>query len=93
MRGVHFNEINSVFIKKLKRACAAVTDFLRRHVWSPNAFNQFARNARCRRLFNDLLVPTLHGAASPLTQPHRVLELIGHDGFRCAAGSAGNFSM
>ena len=78
--GVHLNEIElAVFVQKLERARTAVTDLLDgRHTALADLFDELARNAWCRRFFNDFLVAALHGAVA-LAQPDRILVLVGHD--------------
>ena len=78
--GVHLDEIElAVFVQELERARAAVADLLDgRHAALADLFDELARNARCRRFFDDFLVTPLHGAVA-LAQPDRILVLVGHD--------------
>ena len=75
--GIHLNEVElPVFIEELKRTRTTVADLLAgSHAALAHLFHQTAWNARRRRLFNHLLVATLHGAVT-LAQIHAVLVLV-----------------
>ena len=78
--GVHLDEIElAVFVQKLESARIAIADFLAgAHAAVANALNQATRNARCRRLFNHLLVAALHGAVA-FAQKNGILVIVGDD--------------
>ena len=77
---VHFDEVElAVLVQEFESARAPVADlFAGSHTALADALDQLAADARCRRLFQDFLVPPLHRAI-PLAQVDRVLELVGQD--------------
>ena len=105
---VHFDEVElAVLVQELERAGATVADLLAGlGAAVTNAFDQAARNVRCRRFLNHLLVAALHGAIA-LAQPDGIAVLVGQDldlhvtrmlqellhiDFRIAEGAAGFFA-
>src|SRR5690625_7804096 len=77
-KGVHIDKIEfAVFIQKLERSCTKIAN-------APTGFCAYLADARAlfgrdsgrRRLLNDFLMATLHGALA-LAQMHRVAVAVG----------------
>lgn len=105
---VHLDEVElAVLIQELERAGAAVADLLAGiGAAVADALDQAARDVRCRRFLDHLLVAALHRAVA-LAQPDGVAVLVGQDldlhvarilqellhiDFRVAEGTAGFFT-
>src|SRR5689334_16630120 len=74
--GVHLDEVElAVLVQELEGARAAVADLLASGSTTlADLLDDAARNARCRRFLDDLLVAALHRTVS-LTKPDGVLVL------------------
>ncbi len=78
--GIHFNEVElAVLIQELKSTCSAITDIdAGLGAAATDLLAQLFADARCRGLFDDLLVAALHGAVA-LTEMNGIAVGVGQD--------------